>query len=100
GAVGARPALRSRAEQVAAGISEQAFEHRLGTVSAVKADQGNGSTVIAAGGLGDLEHRAVAIRPARDVVPNRSPWRSAIRLPYGAAPLVPSKLTRVVGVLA
>ena len=39
--------------------------------------------------------------PPRSVVPNRSPLASAIRLAdAGLAPLVPLKLTRVVGVLA
>ena len=49
--------------------------------------------------VGDLEHRAVVAPPA-NVVPNRSPWRSAIKLLNGMEPLAPLKLTRVMGVLA
>jgi hypothetical protein len=53
------------------------------------------------GGLGDFKHRAeAAVRPPPDVVPKRSPWASAIKLPNGWLPSVPLKKTRVVGVLA
>ena len=37
---------------------------RNGTVGAVEADQGSGGAGVAVGGLGDLEHRAIAVRPA------------------------------------
>jgi hypothetical protein len=49
---------------------------------------------------GDLEYRAAAVRPPLTVVPNRSPWASAIKVPCGVAPSVSLMLTRVVGVLA
>ena len=74
---------------------------RSGTVGAVEADQGDRGAGIAGGGLGNFEHGAVAVRPA--------PCRCAEQVPAGVgdqtavtglAPLVPLKLTRVVGVLA
>ena len=57
----APPAIR-RAEQVAVGVGDQAAVG-CGTVGAVEADQGGGGAGVAVGGLGDLEHRAVAVRP-------------------------------------
>ena len=74
---------------------------RIGTIGAVEADQGGGGAGVAAGGLGDLEHRAVAVRPAAGC--------RAEQVAVGVgdqagltdtAPLAPLKLTRVVGVLA
>jgi hypothetical protein len=46
------------------GVGDQAAE-RLATVCAVEKDQGCGGAGVAVRGLGDLEHRAVVVRPAR-----------------------------------
>jgi hypothetical protein len=45
------------------GVGDQAAD-RPGTIGAVKADESHGSAGVAVGGLGDLKHRAGAIRPA------------------------------------
>src|SRR5262249_19097156 len=65
-AVAVRPAACRCAEQVAVGIGDKAAA-RLGTVGEVEVDQSGWGAGIAVGGLGDLEHRAVAgsaVRPA------------------------------------
>ena len=64
-AIAISPALRCGAEQVAVGIGDQAGK-REGTLGAdaVEADQGGGAAGVAVGGLGNLEHRAAAVRPA------------------------------------
>ena len=49
---------------------------------------------------GDLEHRAVVVRPPAEVVPKRSPSASQIRPAVGVPPSAPLKLTSVVGALA
>ena len=62
-AVAVRSALRCRAEQVAVGVGDQ-VGLRSSTVGPVEADQRDWGAGVAVGGLGDLEHRAVAVRPA------------------------------------
>jgi hypothetical protein len=49
---------------------------------------------------GDLEHRAVSIRSALICRAEEVAVGSEMRSEIGSAPLVPLKLTRVVGVLA
>src|SRR6516162_6130860 len=60
-------ATECRAEQVAGGVGDQASK-RSRAIGAIgeraEADEGGGSAGVAAGGLGDLEHRAAAIHPA------------------------------------
>jgi hypothetical protein len=46
------------------GVGDQAALRRIGTVGVVEADQGGRDAGVAGGGLGDLEHRAEAVRPA------------------------------------
>jgi hypothetical protein len=72
-AVAVGPAYGCRAEQVAVGVGDQAAE-RTGTVGVVEADQGGGAAGIAVGGLGDLEDRALVVRPA----PNRCAEQVAV----------------------
>ena len=55
--------MRCCTEQVAVGVGDQ-VAIRSGTVGAVEADQGGRRASVAGGGLGDLEYRAEAVRPA------------------------------------
>ena len=85
-----------RAEEVPGGVGDQTGK-RIRPVCAVEADQ-RVRRVGAAAVVDELEHRAIAGRPAELVVPKRSPAASAIRPPYGFAPLAPLKLSSVTGV--
>ncbi len=57
-AVAVRPALKCRAEKIAVGVGDQAGIRRA-AVGTVEDKQGRRSAGVAAGGLGDLEYRAV-----------------------------------------
>ena len=70
-------------------------------VGAVEADQSGRRAGVAGAGVGDLEHRAVAVRPAaRLSCRTGSRRRRRSGRPTGLPRSVPLKLTSVVGVLA
>jgi hypothetical protein len=71
------------AEQIAVSIGDQAGIC-IRPIDTIKADQCGDRAGVAAGGLGDLEHRAATIHPPPTVVPNRLPSASAIRAAFGA----------------
>ena len=62
-AIAVRPAAACRAEEVPGGVGDQTGI-RVCPVGAVEADQCGRRAGVAAAGLGDLEHRAIAVRPA------------------------------------